>query len=396
MKTCTDLFSDSSRPTSRREWFSSPTVFALLLSLIFFAIVSLARANALTFPLPNEDDARFFFPARNLALYGTLRIPVLNAPEGLFWMPHGFYVWLALFLRIFGPTMNVARTVCQLTTGAASVLLVILYSRLCGSRGFALLCGALLVSPGVIFAANILRMESLMLLLFATGLLLHSYERRLAAAAIFFLGVVVHPALLLGATLYAVGIFWADVMLPLYSRSGSAPELVEPAGSMDIRRMSVKSRTITIVIVAAVAGAIALEGAYVLHHLPTFHQHMAYQIARKASRSPIHMLVTKRGLFLIFELVFTSAVMGVLYRHPHAWRIFIRELLPVFLLALGLSAYATFGEEIPYNVYSYAVIPATFSCLTYRQLLLPRTEEVRANVVGLRASWAGGVAGRNQ
>ena len=100
---------------------------------------------------------------------------------------------------------------------------------------------------------------------------------------------------------------------------------------------------------------------------------MAYQIARKANRSPVKMLFTKRGLLLICEAAFTSAVIGYLYRHPHAWRIFVRELLPLFLLALGLSAYATLGREIPYNVYCYAVLPATFFCLTDRMLSLPLT-----------------------
>lgn len=370
-------YDDSPRSAGRASWFASPIIFALFLASIFFAIVAVARFNALTFPLPNEDDASFFFPAWNLALHGTLRVAVLNAPDGIFWVPHGFYLWLALFFRIFGPTVEVAHTVCQLTTAAAAVLLVIAYSRLCGSRGFALLCGALLLSPGVFFAANLIRMESLILLLFATGLLLHSYERRLAAAAIFFLGVVVHPALLLGATLYAVGIFWADVALPLYSRNEGA---VRPR-----RLVPANARILTIVIVSAVACAIALEGVYVLHHLPTFHQHMAYQIARKANRSPINMLLTRRGLFLIFELVFTATVMGYLRRRPHAWGIFVRELLPLFLLALGLSAYATLGREIPYNVYSYAVIPATFFCLTYRVFSL---EAGNADVIGLRTACA--------
>lgn len=343
---------NSPRLVSRWPWISSPIVFSLLLASIFFAILAVARANVLTFPLPNEDDASFFFPAWNLVVHGTLRVPLLNAPDGIFWVPDGFYLWLFLFLRIFAPTLEVARTVCQLTTAAAAVLLVVAYARICGSRGYALLCGLLLVSPGVIFAANTVRMESLMLLLLAAGLLLHSYERRLAAAAVFTLAVVVHPALGLGAALYAIGIFWAEVAVP---------------------RVRLKGRILTMVIVSAVVSAITFQGVYVRHHLPTFHQHMAYQVARKANRSLAEMLLTKRGLLLICEAAFTSVVISYLYRHPQAWRIFVRELLPLFLLALGLSAYATLGREIPYNVYCYAVLPATFFCLTDRMLSLPLT-----------------------
>jgi hypothetical protein len=113
---------------------------------------------------------------------------------------------------------------------------------------------------------------------------------------------------------------------------------------------------------------------------------MAFQIAKKAARDPIRNLLSRRGLLLILEVVFTSAVVSLLYRHPHGWRVFVRELLPVFLVALGLSTYATFGREIPYNVYTYAVVPATFCCLTYRLLSLPLPEQVRASTLTLHAS----------
>ena len=230
-------------------------------------------------------------------------------------------------------------------------------------------------------------MESLILLLFATGLLLHSYERRVAAAAIFFLGVVVHPALLLGATLYAVGIFWADGLRPLFLRGRGAARPMR-------RLVPVNARVLTIVTVSAVACVIALESVYVLRHLPTFHQHMAYQIARKANRSPLNMLLAKRGLFLFCELAFTFSLMGRLHRHPQAWGIFVRELLPLFLLALGLSAYATLGREIPYNVYSYAVVPATFFCLAYGVLSLVSTKVAKADGIGLRTACASSAAAK--
>jgi hypothetical protein len=384
MKTRTGQLMDE--PIVQSGWVASPIFFGLSLLLLFVTIVLVARANVFTFPLPNEDDNSFFLPAWSLAVHGTLRSPVLNAPDGIFWMPHGLYVWLALFLRIFGPTIEVARTVCQLTTATAAVLLVMAYSRISGSRAFALLCAALLVSPGMIFTANIVRLESLMLLIFATAVLLHSYERRLAAAAMFFLGVVVHPALVLGASLYAVGIFGADVVLPWYSRSVLGAGSMAPDSSSDQGPSSLGARILTLLIVASVAAAIALQSVYVFHHLQIFHQHMAFQIALKAGRDPLQNLLSGRGLLLLLEAVFTLGAVSVLYRHPHGWRVFVRELLPVFLVALGLSAYATFGREVPYNVYSYAVVPATFCCLTYRLLSLPLKEKAGARVLQPRAS----------
>ena len=354
-------------------WTVSRMVFGLGLLVIFFAIVLLARANVYTLPLPNEDDASFFVPAWNLVVHGTLRVPLLNAPEGIFWMPHGTYLWQALFLRIFGPTIEVARTVSQLTTASAAVLLVAVFARLCGSRGFALLCGALLVSPGVIFCANLIRMEPLILLIFGTGLLLHSYGYRLAAAAVFFLSMVVHPALLLGATLYTAGILLAIIVTA--AQPGNASD--KPAeGPTPWRR-----RLTTILIVTFVAAAIATESIYVLMHWTAFHQHMAWQVAHKAARSPVRTLLSKRGLFFILEIAATAFIARKLYRGRLGWDMFIRDLLPVFLVTLGLSAYAVFGREVPYNVYTYAVVPATFCCLIYRLLSLPLGEEpLRASV----------------
>jgi hypothetical protein len=343
------------KPAVDKSWLESAPFFSLGLLFIFCAILVLARANSFTFPLPNEDDARFFFPSWSLALHGTLNVPILNAPNGIFWTPHGFFVWLAVFLRLFGPTVEVAHRICQLTIAAACVIMVIAFARLCGSRAFALLCGLLLISPGVIFAANTIRMESLMVLLVGIGLLLHTYDRRIAAAAIFFLGFVVHPALLIAAALYTLGIFCSDVLFPLYWKSG-------------IPR--VNGKILTTLIVAGVAVAIGLELVYISHHAALFNQHMAYQIRHKAERPARMLLLSKRGLLLLIELLFTTAITSIVYRQGQNWRLFVRELLPIFLLGIGLSTYATFGREIPYNVYAYCVVPAIFFCLTYRVLRL--------------------------
>jgi hypothetical protein len=346
----------------RWTWASGDVPFALGLLGIFVTIVCVARLNLYTFPLPNEDDARFFFPAWTLAVHGSLRVPLLNAPNGMFWVPDGFYVWLALFFRVFRPSMEVAHGVCQVTIAAGAALLVTAFSLLCGSRGFALLCGLLLISPGVIFAANTVRMEPLILLLFAIGLLLHTFERRLGAAAVFLLGVVVHPALLLGACFYAISILVADFVLP----STMSPRNTAP----DRRHKPTGALLLNVLIVSAVGAAIALEALHVLHHLATFHQHMAYQVARKADRHPMQLLKSRRGLLLVVELLFTSGAAWITCMRSQAWLVFRRQLLPVFLVSLGLSAYATFGREIPYNVYSYGVVPATFFCLASRVLNL--------------------------
>lgn len=143
---------------------------------------------------------------------------------------------------------------------------------------------------------------------------------------------------------------------------------------LDQGPMRLRKRLTTILIVAAVAIAIGIESVYVLRHLTTFHQHMSWQVAHKAARSPIRTLLSKRGLFLILEMAFTAVAWGT-FCQRRARHVFIRDLLPVFLLLLGLSAYSVFGREVPYNVYTYALIPATFGCLAYRLLSLPLAKE---------------------
>jgi hypothetical protein len=359
------------KPATAAGSFRSPAFFYCGLVLIFFAIVWMARVNAWTFPLPNDDDAVFFLPAWYLTVHHTLSSPLMNAPNGVFWMPHGYYIWQALFLRIFGADIAVSRAVAQLSTATGAVLLVVAYARIGRSRAFALLCGALLVSPGVVFCANTVRMESLTILIFAIGLLLHSYGLRVAAAAMFFLPCVVHPEILMGAIFYAAGLLAMVITLHFLGNGAAAKE-----GSAQQRKRRSSAFLVTVLVLILVATAISVEGIYTLHHLDTFHRDMAYQVTRKLGRSPIQSMQTARGLLLILEVAFTIAVLWRVRRLPVGARSFLFQVLPACLVALGISTYATLGREVPYNVYSYAVIPATFSCLAYRFLTssLPENE----------------------
>jgi hypothetical protein len=333
-------------PARARSW----PLFAAALAGLFCAILLLARSTALTFPLPNEDDARFFLPSWELAVHGDLRPLILNAAQGLYWVPHGFYVFLAIFLHLFGPTVSVARTVMQVTTALAAVILTFGHARLCGSRGFAALSSILLLSPSVIFAANTIRMESLVFLLYALAVLLHAYEARLAAASLLALSVLVHPALALGTILYAGSVAVGAFFYP-DAEAGTQPRL--------------RIRQWEWAVLALAAALIVGESIVILGHLHLFRLHMAYQARRKSHRSLITLLFRLRGLFLVGESVL-FALMVLSIRHTNAVRPFVREILPLALAVLSLQAYAASGAETSYNVYSFAIVPATFFCLLYR------------------------------
>lgn len=323
-------------------------IFWLFLLCMFVTIVVIAKANAMTFPFPNEDDGSFFLPAWNLAVHGNLRPEVLNAPNGIYWMPHGFYVWVAFFLKLFGSTIEVARTVSQISTAVAAVLLTIAMEQISRSRLFALLCGLLLVSPPVIYTANSTRMESAILLLFALAILLHENRRYLLATAILLTSLLVHPALMVCLVLYAPAAAW----------------LIHTAGPIRLGGRSRLSHWLSLAIVVLVLASLAAEAVLVLRHIELFREQMGFQVHRKAARTLWTILTDRRGILLCVETI--AGVAGFL---ALCWSGAPKEILrnfgPVLLLAIGLQSYAAFGFEQPYIVYAYAIVPATLLATAY-------------------------------
>jgi hypothetical protein len=238
----------------------------------------------------------------------------------------------------------------QVTTALAVVILTVGHARLCGSRGFAALSSILLLSPSVIFAANTIRMESLVFLLYALAVLLHAYEARVAAASVLALSVLVHPALALGTLLYAGSVAAGAFFYP-DAETGTQPRL--------------RIRQWEWAVLALAASLILWESMVILGHLHLFRLHMAYQARRKSHRSLLTLLFRLRGLFLVGESVL-FALMVLFIRHTNAAKPFMRDVLPLALVVLSLQAYAASGAETSYNVYSFAIVPATFFCLLYQ------------------------------
>jgi hypothetical protein len=325
-------------------------LFWCFLLSMFAAIVVIAKANALTFPFPNEDDGSFFLPAWNLAVHGNLTPQVLNAPNGIYWMPHGFYVWVALFLKLFGSTIEVARTISQITTATATVLLTIAMAQISGSRAFAMLCGLLLVSPPVIYTANTTRMESAILLLYALAILLHENRQYILTSAMLVCSLLVHPALVISVALYLPAAAWLT-----YTRdakwqtadSSRFPRWLGPA------------------IVLLVLASLAAEGLLVFRHAELFREQMAFQVHRKAARSIRMILTDRRGILLSAEAIIAAVgIFALLWSGTP--REVLRNIGPVVLIAIGLQAYSAFGFEQPYLVYAYAIVPATLFATAYR------------------------------
>jgi hypothetical protein len=88
-------------------WYRTFAIFA------GFLVFTLAYANRTTFPFPWNDEARFYLPALWWAEHYSLSPVNLHAPNGIFWVPDGFTLFIGSALRLFGETMQIARTVCE-------------------------------------------------------------------------------------------------------------------------------------------------------------------------------------------------------------------------------------------------------------------------------------------
>jgi hypothetical protein len=190
--------------------------FAILAGCFVFAC---AYANRTTFPFPWNDEARFYLPAFWWAEHFSLSPTNLNAPSGIFWVPDGFTIFLGLALRLFGETMQVARVTCECAVSLGVMLFCLGFRRLVGSWRGGLLATLLLLTPPVIFAANMVRMEAPLFLLIALVLLLHVHGYFLAAGSLLAGSVLLHPAL----GIAAVGYTLIACVTPLKGALASSP-----------------------------------------------------------------------------------------------------------------------------------------------------------------------------
>lgn len=155
-----------------------------------------------TFPIPWVDEIDFLSPAVALAREGSLDVPALAAPGGMYWVSDAIYLVLAPFVRIFPATVETGRWV-----SLAAVLLAAtgfwVAARRVGAHAIAAAtaAGLWLVAPKVVLAGNITRHEAIVLACVAWALVALFTDRRVGAITLAALAAVVHPA---GAAFAAV------------------------------------------------------------------------------------------------------------------------------------------------------------------------------------------------
>lgn len=298
------------------------------------------------YPVPWPDEAHFLQPALQLVRHLTLAAPQLNAPDGIFWMPDGYAVAMGAAFAVLPDTVAVARLLSLLSTLAFAGCLWVLAARLGAVRlPTACALATWLVAPRVVLMANIARMEALVLVLVGGALLAAATRRWPAALAISSLTVLVHPA---GAVLL-VAFAVAAVLFRVEGR---------PSGRVEVT------------LLVLVGAAWVAEALWLLAHLDLVRDHLAFQLARKGSRSQgpnaTELLV---GLGAIAGLVASLATRERLGRSRAA------VLGAVFALVGAFAAIRVTGNEMWYGVLGYetaALLAVIASCAAAPRLLARR------------------------
>jgi hypothetical protein len=308
------------------------------------AVFVMAWHNRLTFPYPWNDEARFYLPSWYFSQTGSLNPKILNAPAGIYWVPDGFYVWLGIFLALFGRSITVARTVCELSVAASVTFFALVLRKITQSSWMAAIFTCILLAPPVIFAANMVRMESAICLFFSIALWLHLRGATIAAGSLLLLSILFHPAPALAFAAYAVA---------AYIRRGQAISKKQPRWEL----------WITWSLLTVVVIAFAVEIGRIAMHFDLFRQHMSYQETRKASTNHLELLFKPNGILLGVEL---GTMLVWLFKFKQKIPVIKSDLLPVIAATLGIQAYAVLGGEAVYDVYNLSIGPAIFLALFYR------------------------------
>lgn len=299
-------------------------------------VFTLSMWNRLTFPVPWNDEARFYVPALWWANHFNLEPASLNAPMGIFWVPDGFTILLGSGLTLFGKSIYTARLICEVMVSVSVALWSLSFRRIAGSSYVGALCTILIVSPSVVFAANMVRMEAPLMLLLAIVVLVYLNGARAEALSLLLLSVLIHPAFAVAACAYLLSL----LLLPRRSKS----KLVEGKWSY-------------ICLVATVI-LFACEVIRYVHHYDVYKLHMAFQVSRKAGRDVMTVMLSKA--MLVDMGYFALVAVSMFLARGARWSPTILARLPIVAIGVGVMLYAVFGFEIAYGVYSFALVPALF------------------------------------
>lgn len=179
-----------------KEWLSlSRFARPLAVSLAAITIagyVVVHRLAGLTLPVPWNDESWILWKALALAERGTLLTEQMNPDRQTFCFPAYEFLHAAI-IRLFGLALPTARWVSACSVVCSYVLLVaVLVSRATRPFFSTLLLSAFLFGASLVVCGNLVRPESLVLLLAVMSSVLLAMTRPVGAAALVALAPLVH------------------------------------------------------------------------------------------------------------------------------------------------------------------------------------------------------------
>lgn len=344
--------------TDLRGWARGGAPWLLVAAGLVLA-AWLHRQAGFAFPPPWNDEAHFLVPALELVRHGSLSPPLLNAAEGIFWLPHGYYVAMSPLAMVAGDVLAVARW--------ASFAGVVVFAGSMGvvgwrrgmPPGLAILgAAAWLALPRVVLAGNVARMEALILAVAGAALVAAERDRWVAAVAVAAAASLLHPI-------------------------GVIPFIAVCAGAI-VSRRDIRIRPLDKAVAGVVALLVIAQALYLVTHAHLVAEHLGFQLQRKVGREPL--------LTLPILMVLGAAGAGVI--------VLLRRIIPppartplsttLWTLAAGLLATALVGQEIWYEVLG---VEAAAALLVLSLLIsVPRWSVTAQAVAGAALVGAGALA----
>jgi 4-amino-4-deoxy-L-arabinose transferase-like glycosyltransferase len=303
--------------------------------LVLYGLVSYLLI--VVWPPPWPDEVFFAEPARVLSETGNLSSNVILGMQGhVYWQPPGFFLFLAVVIRVVGFDLVALRMV-SIFLGGLILLVVYGIARRITPRWevASLAMGLLAINPNFVTYIKLVRMDGLCVLLQMTALLLvlggktQSRSRLFVVGALLAGAVMTHP-------LGAIGYF----IVMYHLMHGSPLTLTRRWGDL-------------CVMLIPLAVALVFYGLYVLQDLGAFESQMAMQFQRKVQtvwQSCCHFVVRYRSLPLFPVVVIAASIIWIRRR---LWQSSAAH----NTLAVGLC-------------FATAIVAMTF-ILTYHVYLLP-------------------------
>jgi hypothetical protein len=189
----------------------------VLLSFIALAFFFHQKAS-FGFPTPWGDEADFLWQAIGFQQHNSLYSPELNPERTVMWMPPGYMIFAGIVFKVFGFSFYLARLLSFVLVSAAFLALYYAVESYRVRPAQALICGLFLLTPEMLAAANVARMEALLLMLVCSSFLLFRRNQWYPGLALLWASLLVHPnglLFLIAALIYFVAFVPKQARMPV-------------------------------------------------------------------------------------------------------------------------------------------------------------------------------------